>query len=413
MIQEAILLSQQIRAQRPDLPLVWGGPHPTIMPELTANHFLVDIVCYGEGERTAVNLAKALAGGKSLEKVSGIVFKKEGHLVVNPPVPKIPIKDADVEISLNLQSIDLEPYIFLNRGKKTAIFITSRGCPYRCNFCWNLMFHKRRYMAWSPEKTTAEIEPFIKKGVQRVLLFDSFLGSMSRVVEIGKIFQKARVEWAIEDGCRVDYHNTPTFFQMLEETGCTHVAFGAESGSQRVLDLIRKDISVEDILTSAEVRKPFKIAGRYQWMTGIPGETKEDALMTVELIDHVSRINPMSAHSFELYLPYPGNELFELACASGWKPPQDLPGWGTFRWEGRYPYHQEGTWFYKALQYSNFFYRRAELAKLSAFTAQIRPIFQVANWLLWPFAMLRWKSRFFEFPAEYWLAESLRGAIEK
>ena len=413
MIQSALSISQRIRRAHPEMLLVWGGPHPTIMPELTIKHPLVDVVCRGEGERTAVRLAEAVINKNSLETVPGLTFEKNGDIISTDPVERIQSKEADIKISLDLDSIELDPYIFQNNGKRSAVFLTSRGCPYRCSFCWNLMFHKRRYLAWDPHKVRQEIEPLIKQGVEKILIYDSFLGSISRVKKIGEIFHSLGLEWAIEDGCRVDCHSSDEFFRCLENTGCTHVAFGAESGSQRILKSIDKDITVEDILRSAEARRPYKIAGRYQWMTGIPGEKKSDVKKTIDLVDQVSRTNPLSAHNFEVYLPYPGNELYKKACASGWQPPNDLEGWGIFRWEGRYPYHEEGTWYYKSVQYSNFFYRYSTIASVSSLSSKIRPIFRVASRMLWPFAAFRWKTRFFQFPIEYWFAEFFRRIVER
>jgi radical SAM superfamily enzyme YgiQ (UPF0313 family) len=413
MIQQVLALSAAIRRAHPGLPLVWGGPHPTIMPDLTARHPLVDVVCRGEGERTAVLLARALAGGGPLEDVRGLTFKRGGEVVSTPPPERIPPGEVDREVSLDLASVDLAPYVFMNKGKRTAVFITSRGCPYRCSFCWNLMFHGRRYTAWSPGKVESELQPLLDAGVEKVLIFDSFVGPVSRVRAVGEIFRGRGIEWAIEDGCRVDYHGSEEFFRTLAETGCTHVAFGSESGSQRILDLIRKDIAVSDILRCARLGREHAIPGRFQWMTGIPGETREDALETVRLIDEVCRIHDRSGHSMELYLPYPGNELFDLARASGWKAPESLEDWGTYRWQGRYPYHPEGTWFYKSVQYSNFFLRYSSLASVSAFSENIKPVFRAVRSLLRPSASLRWRLRRFEWPLEYMLGESIRGYLER
>lgn len=411
MIKEVIRLSQIIRRDRPDIPLVWGGPHSTIMPELTARHEYVDIVCHGEGERTAVRLAHALEDRQPLDQVPGLAFKRGDEVVQTPPAE--PLRNADEEMSFALDAIDLEPYIFTREGKRCACVLTSRGCPYRCSFCWNLMFHGRRYTSWSPAVVQREFQPLLKHGVQKLILLDSFVGPVARVKALGEWIKAQGLEWAIEDGCRVDVHNSEDFFRTLKNTGCTHVAFGAESGSQRVLDLIKKDITVDQIVKTAEARHSSSIGARYQWMTGVPGETPEDALATVRLIDRIDKMNPFSAHSIEVYVPYPGNELFEAACAAGWHPPKDLEGWGTFRWEGRYPYHKAGTWYFKSIHYSNFLRQRRLLAKTSCYTARLRLPFRIASYLLLPFAEIRWKLRRFGCPLEYVAAETVERLLLK
>ena len=411
MIKEALRLSQIIRRDRPDVPLVWGGPHPTIMPELTVRHQYVDIVCRGEGEQTAVRLARALEDKQPLDQVPGLVFNRGDEVVRTPPAE--PLRNADEEMSFALDAIDIEPYVFAREGKRCIIVLTSRGCPFRCSFCWNLMFFGRRYTAWSPAVMQREFQPLLTHGVQKLLVFDSFVGSVARVKALGEWIKAQGLEWAIEDGCRVDVHHSEGFFRTLENTGCTHVAYGAESGSQRVLDLIKKDITVDQIVKSAETRHPYSIGARYQWMTGVPGESREDALATVRLIDRIDEINPLSAHSMELYLPYPGNELFEAACAAGWHPPEDLEGWGTFRWERRYPYHEKGTWYFKSIQYSNFIRQYRLLVKMSSFTARLRLPFRIASHILLPLAKIRWKLRRFGYPLEYMAAEVVRGFLSK
>jgi radical SAM superfamily enzyme YgiQ (UPF0313 family) len=414
MIKDALSFSKAIRKFNKDVPLVWGGPHPTIMPDITIAHPLVTIICSGEGERSSVGLADALLKGLPLNSIPGLIFKDEtGQIIKNKPMDRIEPSEADNEISLDLKSIECTPYIFKNHGKKTAIFITSRGCPYRCTFCWNLLFHNRKYTAWSSQKIFDEIKPLIEMGVEKILLFDSFLGPVSRVKAIGELLRKSGLSWAIEDGCRVDYHCTEAFFKDLAENGCSHVTFGAESGSQRVLDIISKNITIDDLINSAAMSNKYGIGARYQWMTGIPGEAKDDSLKTIDLIDTITRINPKSSHSIELYFPYPGNDLYNKVCNSGWKPPYDLDSWGDFRWEGRYPYHTEGTWYYKCIQYSGLFYHRKKLADVSTFTDNLKLVYKIMSFILLPISTLRWKLRFFYFPLEFRLAEFFRKILEK
>ena len=410
IVSDVIEISMKIRQLRPDLPIVWGGPHPTILPDLTARHQLVDVACRGEGEETAVLLADAFAENTDLHDVPGITFKRGSDLVSTPNIKNDP--DVLKIASLDLNSIDLYPYIFLNRGKKCVSIITSRGCPYRCSFCWNVMFHDRRYKGWPIDKVSQELRPLFDMGVEKFLLFDSFVGSISRVRALGELFKSECVEWAMEDGCRVDLHGTEECFQILSETGCTHVAFGAESGSQRILDLLRKDLTVDDIIQSAQSRKNYNIGARYQWMVGIPGETREDVLKTVDTIDRICNINPKSAHSVDIYSPYPGCEIFKKACDAGWQPPSELEDWGKFRWEGKYPHHNGDTWLFKSIFYSNIFYRYNELSRYSAYTEKARPIYKAACFLLHPIAKARWKTRYFGMPIEYMIAENIRRFIE-
>lgn len=411
LILDVLHLSAKIKHRWPELPIVWGGPHPTIMPELTIADPRVDIVCRGDGEVTAVNLAQALASGSSLENVDGLVFKEEGQARFTKPAPPVPRSNADGSYDLHL--IDLTPYLFQAYGKRCATMITSRGCPYRCRFCWNLMFHGRHYSPWSAEKVMAEIDPLIKAGCEKVLFFESFLGSRIRMSKLGAALRERGVLWGIEDGCRVDVQTGEDFFRELEGNGCSHLTYGAESGSQRILDLVAKDITTEQILQTAIDRRKTKLGARYQWMVGVPTETVADALQTVRLIDRINSANPRSGHSMDMYAPYPGNDLYQMTCEAGWTPPDALEGWGQYRWQGSYPHHQGQTWFFKSVFYSNLFSHFDELRKVSAYTEQTRGLFRLAQKSLYLPAALRWKTRSFGQPWEYQFAERCRYIVER
>lgn len=409
ILGDILSLAEEIKKVSPRMPLVWGGPHATIMPELTIRNTHVDIVCIGEGEKTASNIARTLKAGGNLADIDGVCFKDHGNIIKTKAVERI--KDYNAT-SLGLERMDVTPYIFLHKGKKTSFFITSRGCPYRCGFCWNVNFCHRIYQSWSLETLKREMDPLFRHGVKKILLLDSFVGSLKRVEEIGNFFLENGIEWAIEDGCRVDYHCSKDFFDILKRTRCTHVAFGAESGSQKILDFLAKDITVEDLIKSAEIR-PKEIGARYQWMVGVPGETKEDVLKTVALIKKISRINSHSAHSMELYSPLPGCNVYQKVIEAGWVPPESLEDWGKNRWEGQFPHHQGLTWFYKSVQYSNIFYNFETLKEFSAYSSKTKWHYALAVKALYPFAWVRWKSGFFDWPLEYKFAEFFRKQVEK
>jgi radical SAM superfamily enzyme YgiQ (UPF0313 family) len=189
------------------------------------------------------------------------------------------------------------------------------------------------------------------------------------------------------------------------------VAFGAESGSERILKYLSKDITIEDLIKSAEIR-PKEIGARYQWMVGVPGETKEDVFKTVNLIKKINQIHPHSAHGMELYSPLPGCELYQRVLEEGWRPPETLEAWGKNRWEGQYPHHKGLTWFYKSVQYSNIFFNFEKMTAFSAYSSKIKWPYALAAKILYPFARARWESCFFDHPLEYKLAESFRKIAE-
>jgi len=322
IIKQSLYLADMIKEIRPDLPIVFGGPHPTILPEQTVSHPLVDIVCIGEGEETSIELAKALQCGSSLEDINGIALKRNHSPLLTSS--KNNFYDFANGASYDLSTIPLDRYIFLNKGKRSAHIITSRGCPFKCAFCWNAIYCKGRYSSWNVDKIKQEIMPLIDSGAERIIFWESFLGSERRILEIADLMRELGVSWAIEDGFHVRAHNSDKIFSALRKTDCDTVAFGAESGNQKMLDFLRKDISVEHIREAARKTAKYGLGARFQWMMGIPTQTRENALETIDLIREIDSINQLSAHTMEMFIPYPGSEIYEYVLGVGWQAPKRL-----------------------------------------------------------------------------------------
>jgi len=404
IIRGALELCKFIKNVDSSVPIVWGGPHPSILPEQTIAHPLVDMVFRGEGESASVELAKALKKGEGLERIRGLTFERGGNILSNPERTEINEWDRDVSMSLDL--IDLNRYIFDYNGMKSLHIITSKGCPFRCSFCWNLLCTKKVYRAWSIRKMKKELSPILDAGVKNVILNDAFMGTPRRVTEMAHFFKDNGLAWSIEDGFRVDVHGTNEgLFKILKETGCHHASFGAESGSQRMLDILKKDIKVEQIVNSARIAHKNGIGVKYSWMIGMPHETKKDALMTVRIIDKINRLAPGTAHSMSFFSPYPGSELYQYALKHGWEAPKRLEDWSYFREEMKYPYLRD-MWFYKSVMYSNFFIHATNSE--NAIWKQTKPLYTCLLKLLCRTSTIRWKTRGFDLPIEYFVGEALR-----
>ena len=410
VINDAIYVSEKIRKTCPGTPIVWGGPHPSILPEVTVNHPYVDLVCIGEGIRTAVRIADAILDNHNFKTIPGIAYQQDNKTILTglEPDDLIPVE----EMSLGFSHIDVSPYTFKTGNDLGALILTGRGCPYRCSFCWNSILAKQRYKSWRIEKFDDEIKPLLSVGVNKLFFLDSFAGTIDRLEKLGEYLHSKKIKWALQDGCRVDYHGQKTCFNMLQKTGCEYVTFGAESGSQRILDLICKDLKKGDIIRSATERLPSKLGARYHWMIGFPDERIEDVYQTLDTIDMISNINYRSAHNVNMYAPYPGSQLFKRVCQAGWSPPAELGEWGRYRWDRTYPHHKGLTWILKSIQYSNQFYRNSEHTKYSIYSERASLLFKIAAFFFYPFGAMRWKNRFFKYPVEYWCAEKLRKMID-
>ena len=158
-IKYALEFAHFVRMQNPSVPLVWGGVHPTLLPEQTATSDYVDVVVRGEGELVINDLAGAFALNKPLDEVAGITYKVNGAMKSNPDGETINLNEIPIALPYDLLQIDKYPSFKSGRFHVQ----TSRGCPHRCGFCYNSRFNKNRWRSKNAERVLDEIEYIVKK----------------------------------------------------------------------------------------------------------------------------------------------------------------------------------------------------------------------------------------------------------
>jgi radical SAM superfamily enzyme YgiQ (UPF0313 family) len=334
MISDGLKVAKLIKKYNPNIPIVLGGVHPSLLPEQTLQNELVDIVVIGEGEKTAQDLAMCLLNKGDLSGIRGIAYKKEGQVIINQPQDLIDLNTLDMDL----------PYELLGKAfyDPTTIPVhTSRGCPNRCSFCYSPAFNKRRYRAKSAERVVKEVEYLNKKYKIRNFDFgaeDEFFIDIQRAYEIFQsIIQKGlKIRWSTF--CRFDTFDRAykkfgqEFIDLMKNSGCYYISFGAESGSQRLLDeVIKKDIKVEQILSTIEIMKNNKIPQRVTFVNCWPTETREDSGATFSVIDKISYNNSYIVIAIFNLCPFPGTAIFELLNKDyNCQFPDSLEKWG--RW---------------------------------------------------------------------------------
>ncbi len=317
------------------VPLVWGGAHPSSLPEQTVESEYVDIVCSGEGDITFVELVDALAGHKPLNGVSGIVFKDGGAVVTTPARPLL---DVELLFPTPWELIDVEKYIhrdfyLKNTYRSMDIGQTSRGCPFLCGFCSSASLRQRRWRAMSIEKSLEVIlEPVKRFKLDSIWIRDDeFYISPERVHGIceGIINSGIKLRW-YSSGTRVDVFNRSSsgLLEIIKRSGADTLKLGAESGSDRILKLMNKGICRADTLKANLKARDHGIIPVYALIIGFPTETFEDIHQTIGLFVQLKRENPRA--QFELigaYTALPKTPLYDLAIEHGLKPPQRLEDW--------------------------------------------------------------------------------------
>jgi len=298
---------------------VLGGPHASMAPEdCLINIPELDIVVRGEGEITMLELCQALEREKEIfaaAKIKGISFKLNGKIKSNPSRP--PIQNLD---SLPFPAYHLLPFEKYNffyevpgHGKLLAANImTSRGCPFNCNFCATPINWGRTVRMRSPQNIIQEIEFLIEKyGVKVIFFFDdTFNANKKRVEEICNLIieRKLNIFWKCD--IRIDLIDKPLLVKM-KESGLFHLSFGLEAGSERVRnEIINKKINIDDFHHLIQWCNELNIIPNSFFIFSHPTETWQEAQETIKIIeDYKEKIEG----SIAILHIYPGTPLEKTA----------------------------------------------------------------------------------------------------
>ncbi|MCL4295212.1 MAG: B12-binding domain-containing radical SAM protein [Anaerolineae bacterium] len=322
----AIKATQLVHAM--GIPTVWGGVHATIMPEEVLKEGYVDFVVVNEGEVTAQEFTRELQGNRHWAKIFGLAWKDEqGRPVVNPERPFIQNLDDfsprwDLLPDVNVYMLQSGPY-----DRAIPVYI-SRGCPFRCGFCYNEVVMKRTWRQHSDEFILNQIE-WLKQnyGINAVDYADDYLFGRPRPMQ--RLVEKVNMPWSGQ--VRVQLLK-PEFVQWMNRTGCQWVNIGAESGSQKVLDSMNKDQKAEQIEWGVRNLAEYAphIEANLSFIIGLPEEDEVERQITIELIDRLCQINQNARCSVCVYMPYPGTPLWPEALKRGYVPPDTQLGWTEF-----------------------------------------------------------------------------------
>jgi radical SAM superfamily enzyme YgiQ (UPF0313 family) len=201
-------------------------------------------------------------------------------------------------------------------------FNSSRGCVYRCKFCWDPVTHQRRYRAMQPATVMDHLERLFRDFGLRRFLFtdDNFFVDLDRARAILEGFARSphgmtlgKLQVRADAVCRMDRE----FFELLARAGVRRLTIGAESGSPRILKMIQKDETVETIMEANRKLAGYPIVPLYFFMMGFPTETPEDFGQSIALALLLMQENPNADVSFNIYTPFPGTPLYREAVAQG------------------------------------------------------------------------------------------------
>lgn len=285
----------KIRELNKDIPIIIGGPHASLMPDFVLKDSGANAVVVGEGELTMLDIAN----GKTIP---------EG--IINAPI----IEDLDsIPFPRYNGYIDMTQYFKFKGtdktrwgiGQRVLGTIGKRGCPFRCTYCASNALFKRRVRSRSVKNIMEEIDYSIEKyNIQGVSFYDDTLTlSKEWMKELCEGLAKRKLKWICNS--RIDTVDEE-ILTIMKKSGCLFIAFGIESGSNRVLkDIMQKGITIEQAEKTLRLARKIGIGIVANYMFGLPGETEEDLKLTLEAIKRL----PADIAEFSIFIPLPGTAL--------------------------------------------------------------------------------------------------------
>ena len=305
-----------IKQAFPEIKIVVGGPHPTILPrETLIENKEVDFVVIGEGEVIFLNLVDVLEKGGNTDDIPGVAYRKDDTVIINQPPEMITNLD-DLPIPAR-HLLPMHAYhMTRSRSQSDHAFTVSvaRGCPFNCAFCCRIF--GRRVRHHSVERIIEEIGILVNHYGAREINLEAdtltinkhFITSLCDGIIHSGLSKK--IAWTCES--RIDTVNED-MLKKMKEAGCWQISYGVETGSQRLLDLIHKDISLAQIEKTFALTKRIGISIRAFFMLGIPTETRQESLETISFAKKLDA----RWSQFTLLTPYPGTELYDLVLEEG------------------------------------------------------------------------------------------------
>jgi len=320
---KALNMSRLVKKLNSECQVILGGPHASILTEDTLKEPSIDIVVRGEGDITVAELMECLEKNGNLYDVKGISFKRGGKIFHNEY--RSFINDLDSLPFPAWHLFNMDRYLAKMDGRKVAPVLSSRGCPFKCIFCYRGPAAGKTFRARSPEKIIEEIEYLHREyGIGNVLFVDDiFTINQNRAERICDLIieRGPGISWRCQT--RADCLNIE-LLRKMKKANCIDISMGVESGNEKILEATGKRITKEKLRDAFRMIREIGISTSASFIIGLPGDTKETVQ---ETINFAKELNPNYA-IFYAAMPYPGTELAQMVERHGGRLPET---WESYR----------------------------------------------------------------------------------
>jgi anaerobic magnesium-protoporphyrin IX monomethyl ester cyclase len=411
MIHGAVRAAKAVKKQSPDVPVLFGGWHPSLLPGQTLQENYVDAVVRGQGELTLLEISQQLAEKKDFRNVAGVSTKQFGMphhaserrvaLLDDLPTPAFELADVDAYERVS--------------GERKLAYATSVGCPYACNYCTDMVFYKRRFNALEPQRVVSEVtELAARYRIDEVAMLDSNLPvdwRRAREIAQGFLDAKSTFRWTFQASTDFLCRMSDDDVRLLGASGVSHMGFGTESTSANVLKIMNKRHQrVDEMYETARKAMIGGIHVTFNLIFGYPGETEPDRIETLQTMSDIARQFWNVSFSPNIFTPYPGIPIWPQLREMGLREPQSLDEWAELPLGRNTLAWLQGKELERLRRMLDFFLLNNQLRKATKDHPRLRSsVRRVLG------APLRWRIRSnkYSFPWELWVGKKVEKIITR
>jgi len=306
---EAVGAAREMKERHPDLPIVFGGAHPTGNPRQCLETGLVDYAVCGEGEEALTALLNAMDNDEVPSGIHGVWFFRKGKMVANGKALAVDLEPLPIPA---YDMVDLNAYFAMDppwhfpESRRVIQFITSRGCPYKCSYCHRL--HGKQARLLSAENVLCQMETLHREyGVEEFIIVDDIFNvdlKRAKAICRGIVERELKIHIQLPNGVRGDVFDEE-LMMLLAKAGTHYLAVAIETATPRLQKLIRKNLKINVALDTVRLAKKYKIEVGGFFMIGFPSETRDEVMASIQLALH----NPFDVVFFSIVTPYEGTEI--------------------------------------------------------------------------------------------------------